>query len=85
MNKKLLGIILILLGGYLMIGNTALSMLFNYAGPIGFFVPINSVDYWANFSLHGPITIFIAVIGVFLVKYGISILKRDQANIRVTE
>ena len=86
MNKKVLGIILILLGAYLAIGNTALSMIFNYAGPIGFIVPISPLNYWANwFTLYGPMTILVAVIGIFLIKYGISILKRNHTVIRKIE
>jgi Ca2+/Na+ antiporter len=83
MNKKVIGIVLILLGGYLAIGNTIASMIFNYAGPIGFVVPISPVNYWANwFTLYGPMTILVAVIGILLIKYGISILKRNKAIIR---
>jgi hypothetical protein len=72
MNKKVIGIVLILLGGYLAIGNTIASMIFNYAGSIGFVVPINLVNYWANwFTLYGPMTMLVAVIGILLIKYGI--------------
>jgi hypothetical protein len=80
MNKKLLGIILIILGGYLMIGNTVLSVLFTYVGPIGFLVLINPVDYLINwFYFYGLMTIIVAIIGIFLIRYGISLLKRNQA------
>ena len=83
MNKKVIGIVLILLGGSLAIRNTIASMIFNYAGPIGFVVPISPVNYWANwFTLYGPMTILVAVIGILLIKYGISILKRNKAIIR---
>lgn len=88
MNKKVLGIVLILLGGYLAIGYPILSMIFNYAGPIGFVVPIEPINYWANwFTLYGPITILTAVIGIILIKYGFSTLKRYQirSNERVLE
>jgi hypothetical protein len=82
MNKKILGIFLVLLGGYLVIGNTILSILFTYVGPIGYDGQINLVSYLANwFSLYGLITILIAIIGIFSIKYGISNLKRDQIKI----
>ncbi len=45
MNKKIIGIINIIFGSYLLIGNTLMSILFNYAGPIGFDVPISPADY----------------------------------------
>lgn len=39
MNKNFISIILIILGGgYLLIGNTIGSLVVNYAGPIGFHI-----------------------------------------------
>jgi hypothetical protein len=79
MNKKPFAIFLIPLGGYLLVGNTILSIFFNYAGPIGFYGPISPMNYWVGwFELYGPMTIFIAMIGIVLIIYGISLLKRNQ-------
>ena len=68
MNKKVIGIILIIFGSYLSIGNTIMSILFNYAGPIGWDVPINPTDYWRNWwNNYGLVTIIIAVAGLILI------------------
>ena len=86
MNKKHFAIILIPLGGYLLIGNTILSMLFIYAGPIGFNVSISPMDYWVGwFELYGPMTILISIIGIILIIFGISILKRNKVLVKEIE
>ncbi|TFG16071.1 MAG: hypothetical protein EU533_09420 [Promethearchaeota archaeon] len=82
MNKKVIGIVLIIIGTYLLIGNTIMSILFNYAGPIGFDVLINSSDYWSNWwNNYGLITIIIAVIGVMSTIFGIWIFKGRKRNL----
>jgi hypothetical protein len=86
MYKKLLAIILIIIGGYLLVGNPILSMIFTNVEPIGFDVPINPVNYATSwFLLYGPITILLAGIGVLLVIYGFSMLKRSHVIIREIE
>ncbi len=75
MNKKAIGIILIIFGGYLLVGNTLLSLLLNYAGPIGWIVPISPADYWRNWwNLYGLVTVLTAVAGLVLIILAIRIL-----------
>ena len=79
MNKKVIGIIIIIFGSYLLIGNTIMSLLFNYAGPIGFDVPISPSDYWFNWwNNYGLVTVIVAVAGLILLIPGIRILIRNN-------
>lgn len=74
MNKKINGVILIIFGGYLLIGNTIFSILFNYVGPIGFYIPLSPEEYWTNWWYqYGFITVAIAVVGLILIILGIRI------------
>ena len=77
MNKKGVGILVIIFGCYLLVGNTIFSFLFNYAGPIGFDVPISPINYWLNWwSVYGFVTVIVAVAGLLLMIQGIRILIR---------
>jgi len=68
MNKKNIGIIIIIFGSYLLVGNTLMSLLLNYAGPIGWDVPISPTDYWRNWwNNYGLVTVIIAVAGLILI------------------
>jgi len=68
MNKKNIGIIIIIIGSYLLVGNTLMSLLLNYAGPIGWDVPISPTDYWRNWwNNYGLVTVIIAVAGLILI------------------
>jgi len=79
MNRKALGIFWIGFGGYLAVGNTIFSMLFNYAGPIGFYVPMSPEDYWLSWWMqYGAITILVAGAGILLLILGIRILVRNK-------
>jgi hypothetical protein len=79
MNQKAVGIFLIIFGGYLGIGNTIFSMLFNYAGPIGFYVPMSPEEYWLSWWMqYGAITVLIAGAGILLVILGIRTLIRNK-------
>lgn len=79
MNKKIIGIIIIIFGSYLLVGNTLMSILFNYAGPIGFDVPISPTDYWRNWWINfGLVTVIIAIAGLILTILGIRILIRNS-------
>lgn len=79
MNKKIIGIINIIFGSYLLIGNTLMSILFNYAGPIGFDVPISPADYWLNWwNNYVLVTVIIAIAGLILIILGIRILIRNS-------
>ena len=82
MNKKINGAILIIFGGYLLIGNTIGSILFNYAGPIGFYIPLSPEEYWRNWWYqYGIITVAIAVAGLILIILGIRIyIKRNKIS-----
>ena len=78
MNKKAIGIIFIIFGSYLLVGNTLMSILFNYAGPIGFDVPISPTDYWHNWWINfGLVTVIFAVAGLILIILSIPILIRN--------
>ena len=79
MNKKALAICLIVLGGYLAVGNTIFSMLFNYAGSVGYYIPMSPEEYWTSWWMqYGPITLLLAGIGILLLFVGIRILIRDK-------
>ena len=78
MNKKTIGIIFIIFGSYLSVGNTLMSILFNYAGPIGIGVPISPTDYWRNWWINfGLVTVITAVAGLILIILGILILIKN--------
>ncbi|MBY9009458.1 MAG: hypothetical protein KGD74_06300 [Candidatus Lokiarchaeota archaeon] len=79
MNKKGIGIIPIIFGCYLLVGNTIFSLLFNYPGPIGWGIPISPSDYWRNWwNNNGLVTVIIAVAGLLLLIQGIRILIRNN-------
>ena len=79
MNKKAIGIIFIIFGSYLLVGNTLMSLLLNYAGPIGWDVPISPTDYWRNWwNNYGLVTVLTAVAGLILIKLSMPILIRDN-------
>jgi hypothetical protein len=79
MNKKVVGIFLIIFGSYLLIGNTLMSLLFNQAGPIGWAVPISPTDYWRNWwNNYGLVTIIIAIVGFIIIIPGIQILIKNN-------
>jgi hypothetical protein len=84
MNKKLLAIFLIVFGGYLAVGNTIFSLIFNQViysggGPIGDPIQPSPLNYWLNWwTLYGPITILIAAAGLILLYLGIRILIKDK-------
>ena len=81
MNKKVLIIFLIVFGGYLAIGNTIFSMIFNYAGPIGYYVPMSPEQYWMSWWVqYGALTLLIAGIGILLLVFGIRILIKDKQD-----
>lgn len=85
-NKKVIGIILIIFGSYLLVGNTIVSLLFNYAGPIGFDVPISPTDYWRNWWANsGLVTVIIAVAGLILMILGIPILIRNNKRLMIIQ
>ncbi len=84
MDKKSIGIILIIFGTYLLIGNTLMSLLFNYAGPIGWDIPISPTDYWRNWwNNYGLVTVIIAIVGFVLIIPGIRILIRSNKRIKI--
>ena len=84
MNKKAIGIIFIIFGSYLLVGNTLMSILFNYAGPIGFDVPISPTDYWRNWwNNFGLVTVITAVAGLILIILGIPIVIRNNNRIKI--
>ena len=87
MNKKAIGIILIIFGSYLLVGNTLLSLLLNYAGPVGWIVPFNPTNYWRNWwNLYGLVTVVIAVAGLVLIILAIWVLiKNKTRTMTITE
>ena len=86
-NKKSIGLILIIFGTYLLVGNTLFSLLFNFPGPIGWGIPINPSDYWRNWwNNNGLATVIIAVAGLLLLIQGIRILIRsNKSTVQITE
>ena len=84
MNKKAIGIIFIIFGSYLLVGNTLMSILFNYAGPIGFDVPISPTDYWRNWwNNFGLVTVITAVAGLILIILGIPLVIRNNNRTKI--
>ena len=80
-NKKGIGLILIIFGSYLLVGNTIFSLLFNYPGPIGWGIPISASDYWRNWwNNNGLVTVIIAVAGLLLLVQGIRFLIMSNKN-----
>jgi len=78
-NKKILWAIIIIIGAYLLVGNTIISVLFNYAGTTGFEVPLDSEEYWANWWLqYGIITVAIAIAGLILIILGIRVFMKKE-------
>ncbi|MFW9820404.1 MAG: hypothetical protein ACFFE5_12405 [Candidatus Thorarchaeota archaeon] len=81
MRKRIIGSILVIVGFYLLVFNPIMSILFNYAGPIGFDVPISVEDYWRNwFNNYGIITFGIAGIGLCLLIIGLVYLQKKKVN-----
>ena len=81
MNKKAIGIILVIFGSYLLVGNTLMSLLFNFPGPIGWIVPISPADYWSNWwNLYGLVTLLTAVAGLVLIILAIRILIKNKTR-----
>ena len=79
MNKKAIGIILIIFGSYLLVGNTLLSLLLNYAGPIGWNIPMSPTDYWRNWwNNNSLVAVLTAVAGLILIILSIPILIRNN-------
>jgi len=68
MTKKVIKIILIILGIYLLVINPILSILFNMIYSIELGVPIKPIDYWRHWFINlGWITLIIAVVGAYLI------------------
>ena len=88
MNKKVLGWLLIIFGGYFVIGNTIFSILFNRApysggGPIGDPIPISPWNYILNWlSFYGAITILVALAGIVLFLLGLDIIEKNKKEIK---
>ena len=79
MNKKVIGIIFIIFGSYLLVGNTLMSLLFNFPGPIGWNIPMSPTDYWRNWwNNNGLVTVLTAVAGLILIILCIPILIRNN-------
>jgi hypothetical protein len=80
MNKNVISVILIIIGGYFLIGNTIFSLLFNHIGP-SYGVPVSSEDYWSNWwANYGLSTIIIAVLGIILILIGFNIKRKINSD-----
>ena len=78
-NKKVKGIIIIIFGSYLIIGNTLITVIVAYIGPIFNDVQISPTvylrDWWNEF---GFLVIMYATVGSILVFLGILILIENK-------
>jgi threonine/homoserine/homoserine lactone efflux protein len=84
MNKKTVGIVLIIIGAYLSIGNTIGSILFNSTDPICFFVLVILEDHWRNWwNNYGLITVIIIAIGLILIIFGLNLLKKSKKSFTI--
>ena len=79
MNKKAKGIILVIFGSYLIIGNTLIAVIVAYTGPIFNDVQVSPTiflrDWWNEF---GFLMIMYATVGFILVFLGILILIKNK-------
>ena len=83
-NKKVKGIIIIIFGSYLIIGNTLITLIFSYTGPIFYDVPISPTDIWHNYwNEYGLITIIYIDVGLILVILGTRILIKNKKRTMV--
>lgn len=81
MNKRVIGILLLIFGAYLSLVNPIFSMVFNQVNPIGFYVPIEPLEYWVTWLfMYGYITIMPALLGVCLIIYGYRFI-REAAKV----
>ncbi len=79
MKMRFLGTLLIIIGIYLLVFNPIMSILFNYAGSIGFSVPISPEDYWMNWlNNYGVMTFGIAGVGLCVLIIGIRYLLKTK-------
>ena len=82
MKKKTLGISLIIIGSYLLIGNTIFSLLFNRVDSIGYYVPIDPLNYWENWwQIYGFMTMIVAIYGLIFIILGIIVFTRNKEEI----
>jgi len=78
LSKKIIGILSIILGLYLLIVNPIISMILNQITP-SFGVQLDQLTYWgAWFMRYGGFTIFIAGIGVYLIHIGFRYIKKTD-------
>ena len=74
MRKKTIGIILIIVGFYLSVVNTIMSILLNRVKPNGI-LSDELRNWWINFGLS---TLIIAGVGIFLIIVGCYYLKKKK-------
>jgi len=82
MKKKTLSISLIIIGSYLLIGNTIFSLLFNRVDPIGYYIPVDPLNYWENWwQIYGFMTMIVAIYGLIFIILGIIVFTRNKEEI----
>ena len=70
-RHRVIGVLLIILGFYLALLNPIFSMLYNEVYTIGFYVPLEPLNYWIEWLfLYGWFTILFALVGVYLIIFG---------------
>ena len=78
MRQKVIGILLLILGFYLVLLNPIFSLLFKQVYTIGFYVPLDPLAYWVEWLfMYGWFTILLAVLGVYLIIFGYRYIKRS--------
>lgn len=76
MRKKTKGVILIIIGFFLIV--FSIGNIFNYVH-IGYGISVDPIDYWTNWLIiYGWYTIPLAVVGLFLIFYGRRYMIRKQ-------
>ena len=71
MRQRVIGVLLLILGFYLALLNPIFSILYNEVYTIGFYVPLEPLNYWLEWLfLYGWFTILFAIIGVYLLILG---------------
>ena len=71
MRQRVIGVLLLILGFYLSLVNPIFSILYNEVYTIGFYVPLEPLNYLFEWLfLYGWFTILFAIIGVYLLILG---------------
>ncbi|TFG19721.1 MAG: hypothetical protein EU533_06565 [Promethearchaeota archaeon] len=79
MRQKTKGIIVIIVGMYLVVMNPIISMIFFQLSEDSFGIEITHIQYWLSwFNIYGSITLIFVIIGAYMIRIGIINLKLEK-------